>query len=342
MSCLLQSSCKRRRLHGEIQYTQTGTTQPIIRRLPIPAVQHVLIMDTGGGVNPTITANAWKVTHKYNVTMSMSGYQSKDPPLECSVVNAVTKVQIPGRMDPVIFEVHYATLVMDENEYESLLVPFEMMKHGVKVDMIPPKYGGTGSIMIDDELLPFLFDDEKLYWKISKPTQDDLDVLKWFELNQPALLGETRIRRRKQHDMPHNIPWDEWRCRLAMLPEDVVNELSLMRQHNYTYRWKMRTTTNPESTTRVFVLVCGIFDRTKPWLLTRIFLQLPLIKATRVLSFLLVWILIFGLLILSNQNRQMVMLFRITPAHTGVLPLFEPATRKVSSVKRGPNIAGLM
>jgi hypothetical protein len=158
-------------------------------------------MDTGGGVNPTITANAWKVTHKYNVTMSMSGYQSKDPPLECAVVNAVTKVQIPGRMDPVIFEVHYATLVTDENEYESLLVPFEMMKHGVKVDMIPPKYGGTGSIMIDDELLPFLFDDEKLYWKISKPTQDDLDVLKWFELNQPALLGETRIRRCKQHDI---------------------------------------------------------------------------------------------------------------------------------------------
>jgi hypothetical protein len=107
MSCLLQSSCKRQRLQGEIQYTQTGTAQPIIRHLPNPTVQHVLTMDTGGGVNPTIMANAWRVTHKCNVTMSMLGYQSKDPLMECAMVNAVTKVQIPGQMDPVIFEVHY-------------------------------------------------------------------------------------------------------------------------------------------------------------------------------------------------------------------------------------------
>jgi hypothetical protein len=87
-------------------------------------------MDTGGGTTPTIMANAWKITHQYNVTMS--GYQSKDPPMECAVVNAVTKVKIPGIMDPVIFEVHDATLIKDEDEFESLLVPFEMMKHGLK------------------------------------------------------------------------------------------------------------------------------------------------------------------------------------------------------------------
>jgi hypothetical protein len=85
--------------------------------------QHVLIMDTGGGVTPTITANAWKVTHGYNVTMSMLGYQSKAPPQECWVVNEITKVNIPGREDPVIFEVNYATLVDDNDEYESLVVP---------------------------------------------------------------------------------------------------------------------------------------------------------------------------------------------------------------------------
>jgi hypothetical protein len=43
-------------------------------------------------------------------------------------------------MDLVIFEVHSATLIKDEDEFESLLVHFEMMKHGVKIDMIPPKY----------------------------------------------------------------------------------------------------------------------------------------------------------------------------------------------------------
>jgi hypothetical protein len=114
--------------------------------------QHVLIIYTGGGVTPTITANAWKVTHRYNVTMSMLGYQSKAPPQECRVVNAITKVNIPGREDPVIFEVNYATLVDANDEYESLVVPFGMMKHGIKVDMVPPRYGGAGGITVEGEL----------------------------------------------------------------------------------------------------------------------------------------------------------------------------------------------
>jgi hypothetical protein len=122
----------------------------------------VLIIDTGGGVTPTITANAWKVTHTYNVTMSMLGYNSKEPLQECKVVNAITKVTIPGQEEPVIFKVNYATLVMDNTEYESLVVPFDMMKHGIKVDMVPPKYGGTGGITVDAEFLPYCFDNEKL------------------------------------------------------------------------------------------------------------------------------------------------------------------------------------
>jgi hypothetical protein len=143
------------------------------------------------------------------------------------VVNAITKVNIPGREDPVIFEVNYATLVDENNEYESLVVPFDMMKHGIKVDMVPPRYGGAGGITVEGELLPYCFDDEKLYWHISKPTQDDMDTLRWIELNPPALIGEERIRRQKKVEIPHNIPWEEWRRRLAMLPEDVVKRTVL-------------------------------------------------------------------------------------------------------------------
>jgi hypothetical protein len=154
----------------------------------------VLIVDTGGGTSPTIMSNAWKVTHCYNTSMSIFGYQSKDPPINCAVVNAVTKAFIPGRMDPVIFEVNYAsTQIQDTEEFESLVVPFNMMKHGAPIDMVPIKYGGTGAIKIEDELLPYMFDDEKLYWKITKPTRDDMDTLHWFELNPPASLGEQRI-----------------------------------------------------------------------------------------------------------------------------------------------------
>jgi hypothetical protein len=97
----------------------------------------------------------------------------------------------------LFFKVNYATLVDDNDEYESLVVPFDMMKHGIKVDMVPPRYGGAGGITVEGELLPYCFDDKKLYWHISKPTQDDMGTLKWIELNPPALIGAERIRRRK-------------------------------------------------------------------------------------------------------------------------------------------------
>jgi hypothetical protein len=92
----LQSSCKKRRLHGKLHYKPSNILKPIVQQLPHVTPQHVLIMDTGGGTTPTITANAWKITHQYNVTMSMSGYQSKDPPMECAVVHYAKKA---GRCD---------------------------------------------------------------------------------------------------------------------------------------------------------------------------------------------------------------------------------------------------
>jgi hypothetical protein len=100
-SCLLQSSIKRQRLLYDQQHTTITSRIPIIWRVPGTTQTHVLIIDTGGGVTPTITANAWKVTHTYNVTMSMLGYQSEEPPQECKVVNAITKVTIPGQEEPV-------------------------------------------------------------------------------------------------------------------------------------------------------------------------------------------------------------------------------------------------
>jgi hypothetical protein len=147
--------------------------------------------------------------------MSMMDYQRKELPQECKVGNGIAKISIPGRKDPLIFELNYATLIMDDAEYESLVVPFDMMKHGIRVDLVPPKYGGTGGITVDGELQPYCFDNEKLYWNIPKPTRDDMDILRWIEINPPTLLGKERIRQRKKVEIPHNIPWEEWRRRLG-------------------------------------------------------------------------------------------------------------------------------
>jgi hypothetical protein len=57
-SCFLQSSIKRQRLNDNSSPITLVTKLPIIRRVPNDTKRHVLIIDTGGGVTPTITANA--------------------------------------------------------------------------------------------------------------------------------------------------------------------------------------------------------------------------------------------------------------------------------------------
>ena len=185
---------------------------------------HVLIFDTGGGRNATVTKSAWKILQRTNHRTAMHGYQDKGPPKICPIVNAVTKAFIPKSDVPILLTINYATLIDDPDEHESLCVPFDLMRHGIKVDLTPTSFGGEGGLQIEDQFLPFEFDQEKLFFKISKPTQDDLDSLEWFELTSPyPILNETS-RRNKKKILPENIPIDEWRKRLAMLPEDVVRK----------------------------------------------------------------------------------------------------------------------
>ena len=102
----------------------------------------ILIMDTGGGQNCTITKRAFYITEITNHKASMSGYQDKSNPKMCSIVNAMTRAKITGKDNPGIFHINYATLIDNDNEYESLCVPFSMMAHGIKCDLTPTKYGG--------------------------------------------------------------------------------------------------------------------------------------------------------------------------------------------------------
>ena len=186
--------------------------------------QDVLVIDTGGGKTATITKRAWKILHRTNHRTAMQGYQDKGPARICPIVNAVTKVEIPGKDLPVLFTINYATLVEDPEENESLCVPFDLMRHHIKVDLTPAILGGEGAIKIEDQKFPFEFDGEKLFYRISKPTQDDLDTLEWFELTSPLPDLEYKSRRNKKKILPENISIEEWRKRLAMVPEDVVRK----------------------------------------------------------------------------------------------------------------------
>ena len=181
-----------------------------------------LILDTGGGRIATITRRAWFVLETHSDQSAISGYQSQSPPKICPIVNAIKKVHLPNRDTPVLFIMNYATLVDDPNEKESLCVPFALMRHGIKVDITPPSLGGTScGLRVSDQFLPFHFDGEKLYFQISKPTEEDLYTLETFELNSP--LPSSHVRRVTKRSIPGNIPLAEWKKRLAFAPDETIH-----------------------------------------------------------------------------------------------------------------------
>jgi hypothetical protein len=192
----------------------------------------ILIMDSGGGRNATVTSKAWHVLHRTSHKTAMSGYQDKAPPKVCPIVNAATKATILGRESPVIFIINYATLVEDSQERESLCVPFDMMRHGIKMDLTPRKFGGEGGMRVEEEFFPFNFDDEKLFFEIERPTPEDMETYDWYELTSPyPFLNE--VRRNKKEVLETDIPISEWRKRFAMLPEDVVQKTLLATTQYY-------------------------------------------------------------------------------------------------------------
>ena len=184
--------------------------------------QDIFIIDTGGGKCSTITKKAWKVISNTNHRTELLGYQDKGLPKCYPIVNAITKVLFPDR-DPILLQINYATLIDDPDEAESLFVPFESMKHGIKFNFTPAIFGGEPGMKIEDDFIPFNFDGEKLFVNIIYPSESDLQNLQIFELTS-LLTPSTTTRRKKSTTLPGDIPMSEWRKRLAMLPEDVIKK----------------------------------------------------------------------------------------------------------------------
>ena len=126
--------------------------------------EDIVIFDTGGGRNSTITKRAWHIFEETNHRQEIRGYQDEGAGQICPIVNAVTKATIPGREMPVLLVINYAALIDDPNECESLIVPFEMMRHGIQCDLTPRNLGGEGCMLVDEECFNFGWDEEKLFF----------------------------------------------------------------------------------------------------------------------------------------------------------------------------------
>jgi hypothetical protein len=162
-----------------------------------------------------------------NHVTSLSGYQDKATPKQYPIVHCAVKAHIQNYDHPVVFLLNYVTLLDDDNENESLLQPFACMRHGVLMDLTPVKHGGDGGMNVEGQFFPFEYDDEKLYFKIEKPTIEDLDYYDCFELTSPlddTLLDNVCSRRNKKKLTHQDIPIVEWQRLLGMLPEEVIQK----------------------------------------------------------------------------------------------------------------------
>jgi hypothetical protein len=59
----------------------------------------------------------------------MNGYQDKGPGTTLPIVNCAVKVNPQGYEQPIILILNYVSLLEDESEFESLLQPYQCMKH---------------------------------------------------------------------------------------------------------------------------------------------------------------------------------------------------------------------
>ena len=197
---------------------------------------HKFICDSGGGRRPTIHEKAWQVCHETGMTARISPCQSNQT-FEHPVVSAITKADVANLTTPVLLKVNHAALVPeshDANENESLLTTWDISEHGVIVNGVHPS-APKCRITVDGTFLEFDWDDEAVFFSISKPTPHDLDTFDIHELNSslPPSQSIHRLPDPTRHDKFKSIPMGELRKRFAHLPEKVIqHSLDNTTQHH--------------------------------------------------------------------------------------------------------------
>ena len=135
---------------------------------------------------------------------------------------------------------HQACYHKEKSQTESLCLPYQAEQHGVTFSLTPKiredsmGHIGQQNIQIEDKKIPLEFDGRKMFIRIHRPTEDELEKLDHYELTSPDYFDPTEeksIRRKSHqkiiHDIPGNLTIDRWRKCLALAPEDVVRKTFL-------------------------------------------------------------------------------------------------------------------
>ena len=100
---------QKRREKSGARNTQVG--EKLMDNLDDDEKKVVLIFDTGGGWNGTITKRAWYVFEYYVYPQELRGYQDISKGNFYPTVNAVTKAKTKDRNIPVLLVNNYETMI---------------------------------------------------------------------------------------------------------------------------------------------------------------------------------------------------------------------------------------
>ena len=127
----------------------------------------------------------------------------------------------------------------EEEQDESLCLPFQEMQHGVSFDLTPNNRvtpngdQGTQRIILAEKEIPLEFDGRKLFLNIRRPSNEELELLPSYELTSPNefipdasndVTTRRTVNQNIQHQYPGKLTLEEWRNRLALAPEEVVKK----------------------------------------------------------------------------------------------------------------------
>ena len=222
--------------------------------------ENILVVDNGCDQS-IININSFFVKSfagvLYNVGGALRGMRSSALEL---VNDAFTLVHTPR--GKIIFQLNQCFLDRDPSQDEALLQPHQCRDFGVMVDDCAKCHlnndGDPGGqcIRVGDDIIPMHFDGWKCYFRISKPTEDDIATLPVYTLTSSRPYEpQCRLSSRRIHS-PVGSSTSEWRRRLGFptlaITIDTLNHTTnmvqtmesetrdYMRDHYKTRVWSLR------------------------------------------------------------------------------------------------------
>ena len=134
----------------------------------------------------------------------------------------------------LLIKVNKGVLTYDKEETELLLHPCQAMEFGCKFNLAPigcedeKGEARDSRLSVNDLKLPFQYDRRKLFFKLRKPTEEELSTTtpiilispKEYEPDIDSYLSQ--IRRRKARKYQLKISLEDWKKRLALAPENTM------------------------------------------------------------------------------------------------------------------------